>query len=534
MPLFPRFISIGDLIAADSLFADFVSTHDGAARRLLGAFDATALGRRRETRRGGDSAARSRFAERLSEYNRSIGVSAAIVDRVGGLVDGQTRVVITGQQPGVLGGPLMTLHKIETACALAEVVEATQGVPCVPVYWMGADDADFAEIREVVLLGADHHALSTSLPTGAHEAGMPVGDIATRWLAGLWDGLDAFVAGAAGAARMVGRAIASGEDHAGVTARIVAGLTRGRVLVVDGREARLRECAREVILEYLDREDEIRACVEAGGRALEVEGFRAQLSLGPDSGVFLLEGGRRVKVGLERRAELRRRLDGRIADASPGVVLRNLVQDVVFDPVAVVLGPAEIAYRAQIRGVYDLVGIEPPVAFPRLFGTYVPPGIAALVEATGADPAGLVRAPAEFVSGVFRSESDADLEAARDRLQAAAAAAVEDFIGAAAGRLDAASLDKTRKRLADVTRRLEPATAAVGEVGRARALARWPFLDGIPDVFARRGERQERYLSMLTPFLTGGSGAGDAVRGAARAHVEAAMDGRIEHAVYSN
>jgi len=531
MPQLPHAIPIEALMSAGSLFVDFATAREGEARRRLGAFDAAAIARVVE--RGARTGVAPMLA-RLAEYNRTIGVGDGVIARVPGIADGTVRVVITGQQPGVLGGPLMTLYKIETARALAAAVEAAHGVPCVPVYWMGADDSDFAEIRELVLLGADRRVLSTSLPTGAHDAAMPVGDIAASWLSGLWDGLDAFVDGAADVGEVVSRALRSGDDHGGVTARIVAGLTGGGVLVVDARDAELRECARDVILEYIDREDEVRARVDALGRELEAHGFHAQLSLGPDSGVFLLEDGRRGKVALDRRAELRARLEAHVADAAPGVVLRNLVQDVVFDPVATVLGPAEIAYRAQIRGVYDLFGKEPPVAFPRLFATWVPPEVAALVEAAGAGAETLVRAPAEVVAAVTRSQGDHALEAARERLPASAAGAIDAFLAEAARGLEGGALDKTRKRLSDVTRRLEQATAAVDDVARARALERWPFLDGITDVFARRGEAQERYLSMLSPFFAGGFAAGTAVRAAAAAHVEAAMDGRVEHIVYSS
>jgi len=524
---------------ASPLFRDYTTVAGGATRALLGDFgaDNAAWTRRAATRRNGDAEALARLVERLKEYNRALGVSTEVVERIGGIADGSTRVVITGQQPGVLGGPLMTLHKIEAARALADWLEAAHGVSCLPVYWMGADDADFAEIRELVMLNPDHQPLSTSLPSGAHEVGLPVGSIAVEWLARLWDGLEAFVggfAGASGVVEVVGRAVTAGTDHAGVTARVVAGLTRGGVAVVDGREPLLREVARTVILDYFDREDEVRASVAAGGEVLEGHGFHAQLSLGPDSGVFLLENGRRVKVTEEQRAEARRRLESDVRSASPGVVLRNLVQDVAFDPVACVLGPAEVAYRAQVRGVYELLGVALPVSYPRLFGTYVPPAVARMVEESRGDAKDLVGAPGEFVQSVVAAQSDPAVDAARGRLEKTFAAAVEEFLGAVDGVMSGPALDKMRKRLADVTRRLEQASSAVSDVGRARALERWPFLESLPDVFARRSSAQERYLAMLTPFLFGGMESLEKVHEAARAHVEAVMDGRLEHVVYSS
>jgi len=53
-------------------------------------------------------------------------------------------VVVTGQQPGYLGGPLLTLFKIATAIELAARRSAA-GQPTVPVFWSGDDDDDLAE-----------------------------------------------------------------------------------------------------------------------------------------------------------------------------------------------------------------------------------------------------------------------------------------------------------------------------------------------------------------------------------------------------
>ncbi|MDX2475548.1 MAG: bacillithiol biosynthesis BshC, partial [Candidatus Krumholzibacteria bacterium] len=53
-------------------------------------------------------------------------------------------VVVTGQQPGFLGGPLLTLFKIATAIAAARQRTAA-GRPTVAVFWSGDDDDDLAE-----------------------------------------------------------------------------------------------------------------------------------------------------------------------------------------------------------------------------------------------------------------------------------------------------------------------------------------------------------------------------------------------------
>ena len=56
--------------------------------------------------------------------------------------------VVTGQQVGLLGGPLFTLFKAATALARARQATAA-GRPHVAVFWLATEDHDFAEINHV-------------------------------------------------------------------------------------------------------------------------------------------------------------------------------------------------------------------------------------------------------------------------------------------------------------------------------------------------------------------------------------------------
>ena len=63
-----------------------------------------------------------------------------------------TCCVVTGQQPGFLGGPLYTLYKAMQACRLASELSRAWGTPVVPVFWNHADDHDLAEVQHAHLL----------------------------------------------------------------------------------------------------------------------------------------------------------------------------------------------------------------------------------------------------------------------------------------------------------------------------------------------------------------------------------------------
>jgi hypothetical protein len=290
-------------------------------------------------------------------------------------------------------------------------------------------------------------------------------------------------------------------------------------------------------LRYFEEEARLKDLVNRAGESLEQAGYHAQLRLGPDSGVFALEDGRRQrrKIGESQRSEARERMNEDVTLFSPGVVLRNLVQDQVFQPVAVVLGPAEIAYRAQLDGVYGEMGVSRPVVFPRLTATYLPPSVTGFLDTLDApDVAGLLRDPAAFVKHVHASLRSPAIDEAAERLRSAFRTSTDGYLSSLGGAVDKKAMDKTRKRFADLERRLAQALDSAGDAGKAESLSKWPFLGGLGEFVRRKDKPQERYLSLLAPFLFSGAGARDAVSGAAATFVDGALDGRTSHVVYSS
>jgi len=515
------------LPASGGLYEDYLAG-GGEVERRLGAHDGAAIEAAATRRDPGPLD--PQLVEALVAYNRDIGVSDAVVRR---LQEPGVRYVVTGQQPGALGGPLMTLYKIATAKALAEHVEAVCGVPAVALYWMGADDVDFAEVREFVAPTPDLTPVSASISASAHDAAMQVGEIPAAALEGLWRSVAPLLSGDPGAqfaASAVESALASGIDHGGVSARIVAAVTGGEVAVLDAREPALRASAGPLTLDFFDSEPEVREAVAASGAELEQAGLHAQLWPGPDSGVFISENGRRIKIPDAQRVTARESIAASPEHTAPGVILRNLIQDSVFSPVAVVLGAAEIAYRAQIAPLYKRFDVPLPVSFTRLSATFVPPALAGV---DGFDASALVVDPAAWTRSVFAAQSDPGLAAARGELLERFRDARDGFHRAVAAQASERTATRVGKRLDDVARRLEQGTDVFEEVGRARALEQWPFLEHAPDMFARQDRPQERYLSLLCPGLFSGSGAWQTVMAAAREHLPGTMDGNTMHVVYS-
>jgi len=315
---------------------------------------------------------------------------------------------------------------------------------------------------------------------------------------------------------------------------VLVGIAGGDLAVVDGRSPAVRRHARGLLARYIAQEDAIKREVIEQGRRLEKSGYHAQLTVGEDSGIFLFEDGIRKNVTPDLRAALAEAAALAVEKCSPGVIARNLVQDGVFAPIAVVLGPAEIAYRCQMAALYERFGIPPPVPVPRLMGTFLPPALAGLFEG-GSDSTvdALLVDPAGFARGVFERAIDADLLRAARAFERDIAGAVDRFSRSVEGAVPLKIAARIKAKLGDVRNRAGLSAASVSEAGKAAALERWGFLSDLGSVVKPGGKPQERTVSSLVPFLFGGAGMRTELAAAASSYLDDLLDGRTRHIVYS-
>ncbi|MCU0415328.1 MAG: bacillithiol biosynthesis cysteine-adding enzyme BshC, partial [Ignavibacteriaceae bacterium] len=77
------------------------------------------------------------------------------------LADKKTLAIVTGQQLGIVGGPLYTFYKIITAIKLSRFLsERYDDYDFVPVFWLEADDHDFNEVRSIKLIDEGNSLLT--------------------------------------------------------------------------------------------------------------------------------------------------------------------------------------------------------------------------------------------------------------------------------------------------------------------------------------------------------------------------------------
>ncbi len=311
-------------------------------------------------------------------------------------------VVVAGQQPGLLGGPLYTLFKALGAVVRAAEAARALGRPVVPVFWVASEDHDWSEISRADVIGPDGAAVHLRLSGG--------GDFRSA----------GHVSVPPEARRLVGRLMAlhppRGEGAA-VAAQLLSGLQRpGRntladwfswqlhhllgslgLLLYDPMEPGLRRLAAPVLAGAADRAAEANAVIERTGEALREASYAPGLDLEPDHlHLFAYVGGRRLALHLEggrvrtrdgqvdwSPADLARRAAAEPTGFSPNVALRPVVQDATLPVLCQLAGPGEAAYLAQLAGVYALWDRPVPMVTPRPGATLVLPEDRAAADAAG-------------------------------------------------------------------------------------------------------------------------------------------------------
>jgi bacillithiol biosynthesis cysteine-adding enzyme BshC len=283
-----------------------------------------------------------------------------------------TVVVATGQQVGLFSGPAYAIYKALHAAKLAEWLTAN-GIPAVPVFWLATEDHDLAEVDHVWVFDSEYQPrrLQMRLPASAQPAGdvvltaPPMGELRDA-LGGLPFGEEA--------AAMVEEAYRPGATMGQAFGDLLRRLLPDSgLLQVDPMLPELRELAAPAIRQAVERSGELSAGLLERDRQLAAAGYHSQVHVEESTSlVFLIENGKRLALRRGGREYLQggrrfstEELAAKARWLSPNALLRPVVQDSMMPTVAIIGGPAEVAYFAQSEVIYRSILGRMPVAVPR-------------------------------------------------------------------------------------------------------------------------------------------------------------------------
>ncbi len=339
------------------------------------------------------------LADALERQSRGFGAGEKTLANIAKLRAG-ARAIVTGQQVGLLGGPLLTLNKAATAIARAKQATAATGVAHVPVFWLATEDHDIEEVDQVLLL--TKNAVDT-LRLGLKTNDAPVGNVAFGEAIGPLLDRACDLLGYSPICELLRECYgAQGATLATAFARLMSRLFSDHGLIVMDASGRdFHALGARTLRIAIEQADELEAALTARSAELESASCHAQVLVKPGASLLFLVS---EENGVKTRQPIKRLADGTwkagngsgattlstpdllaiIAESperlSPNALLRPVFQDTILPTTAYVGGPAEIAYFAQSAVLYERVlGRVTPI-LPRMSATILEPAIAAAMQ----------------------------------------------------------------------------------------------------------------------------------------------------------
>ena len=436
-PLYEEYLRGGDAVAS---FYSGTWQDPNAYRALLEGVDAPF---------DADARRRALGALRVPE-----GVGQERLDR---WIEERGVIVTTGQQPGLLGGPLYSLYKGISAVRLAEQLEGVLARPVLPVFWVASEDHDWDEADHTYVIDTANELVRLQVrdPGHAHRAlhRIALGEEMVEVVEQAVQNLPA-TDFSAPYVDLLREAYKPGATLADAFAEVLFGLLAPLgMCFADAASAAVKELSGALLLEELERAEAHEALLREDAERLEGAGYTPQVPILDGAVNLFLEGpeGRDRIYRNGKDFELRRSGESVSADAireraeadpltlSPNVLLRPVVESTIFPVVSYVAGPGEAAYYAQIKRLFQAHGLMMPVIYPRHSVTVIEAKVRQRLDKFGLDLERLQRPLHEIISDIARDEVPEAVRQALGELKSSVARGSADLLKAAT------SIDPTLK-----------------------------------------------------------------------------------------
>ncbi|CAN5888022.1 bacillithiol biosynthesis cysteine-adding enzyme BshC [soil metagenome] len=357
---------------------------------------------------------RSALAAALGAYADRLGAPRQAYDQLERLRHPDSRVVVTGQQAGLLLGPTYTLSKAVTALRLAAQL-STDAKPVVPVFWVASQDHDTAEVDHAYLLDSAEnlHKLTVPLPKGVAAGRAPLQPV---WLEALLADMAHIAdnpAHLAEVSALLRGAATVSETFADLFAALLYRLLGAHGLVViNPLEPETAPLFKPLLAAELAQGVASATAVNEAGERVAAHGFSAQLGRGAGATNLFLE---EMGSGTPQRQLLRFAADRFATDTAeympaevvkivaadpirgtPAAGLRPISQDFALPTAVTVVGPGELRYFAQLGGVYELHQVAMPLIWPRATVTVLEPPVVRILKKFDLEAAELTQNFAEL------------------------------------------------------------------------------------------------------------------------------------------
>ncbi len=311
----------------------------------------------------------------------------------------KTIAVITGQQLGILGGPLYTIYKIVTTIRLAnQFSERYDEFKFVPVFWLEGDDHDFNEVRSLTLLDNENQILNLGYKDeiSDDDAKQSIGNIKfdevlndffSKYEERLRDTdfKNELVAKLKGCYQV-------GKTFKQSFKELLFWLFDDYGLIIfDPQDPNIKSLLKPIFKkEVNDFSIHTQKLILTSAKLEEL--YHAQVKVKPVNLFYHTDDGRYSVEPVDDIFKLRRKrkqftkdeilteIENSPEKFSPNVLLRPICQDYIFPTGFYIAGPSEISYFAQITPLYDFYNIITPIVYPRSSATLLEKNVGAALD----------------------------------------------------------------------------------------------------------------------------------------------------------
>lgn len=334
---------------------------------------------------------RNILSEVLLEQNQYPGVTEETLDNIRALGSPGTMAIVTGQQVGLLTGPIYTIYKAITAVKLAD--ELNLRYPehkFVPVFWLEGEDHDFEEVSKIGLINPDQNFSAVEYTPGKKSSTGNFGPVGEMIID---DDISLFFDSVyknlhqsefrAPMLELVKEFYRPGATFNQSFMRMMNHLFKGNGLVfISSNNRQLKKLLSPIFQKEISGFPKVSRLIIERSAELE-EQYHAQIKTKALNLFYFHKHGRYFIEPRETDFSLRgtrhfiskEELDSTASESpellSPNVALRPICQDFLLPTFAYVAGPSEIAYFAQLKKVYQYFGMTMPVIYPRASATVI-------------------------------------------------------------------------------------------------------------------------------------------------------------------
>ena len=349
---------------------------------------------------------RSKIYNILKDYNKNIGCSQKTIENIEKLKSQKSAVIIGGQQPGFLTGPIFIIFKILTILKVSSYFEKELKIPIIPCFWNASDDNSFNQIDNLNVINKEITNIKLDLSDFNPKTRYSDIYLADNRFKEAIEKLESILHSTSFKTEIMHfyknilasalKNCSNTKGEINVSSFFSAIITRMfsgyGLVIIDPADVELKKLSYNLLEFDTSKHYQISHLINSTGKKLNSCGYHSQLSSTPGTlDFFYCVDGIRKKIYSDsdnlfeisdKRYDKKEFWDLMIekpAAISLNVILRPLLQDKLLPVLCSICGPGESSYFAQLKPVYNLYGLKMPVIYPRYSATVIEKKIKKLI-----------------------------------------------------------------------------------------------------------------------------------------------------------